>query len=74
MSGNVKKDAKKTSGKPRRPESAHVSPGDIGRSKSGVGKGKKGRIEDKLTETESDIAFTVQLLQQRLGIDEKGMV
>ena len=68
-------EAKKTAEK-RRPESAHAS---LGSSKAeqvrcGIKNNNKGRIDDKLNKTESDIALTVQLLQRRLGIDQRGMV
>ena len=65
--------AKETTGK-KRPESAHTALTASGKERPTSGKSSKGRIEDKLNKTESDIALTVQLLQQRLGIDEKGMV
>ncbi|CAB3976746.1 Hypothetical predicted protein [Paramuricea clavata] len=60
----------------RRPGSAITAstPGKTERPRSGIKKTNKGRIEDKLNKTESDIALTVQLLQQRLGIDGRGMV
>ena len=65
--------AEKTTGK-KRPVSAHTALAPSGKERPRSSKSNKGRVEDKLNKAENDIALTVQLLQQRLGIDEKGMV
>ena len=65
--------AKETTGK-RRPESAHTAFTPSGKERPTSGKSSQGRIEYKLNKTGNDIALTVQLLQQRFGIDEKGKV
>ncbi|XP_028392059.1 uncharacterized protein LOC114516707 [Dendronephthya gigantea] len=70
----------KSAGSARRPFSAPHRAASGGtsrqRPRSGIKRNNQGqgRIDDKLNKTESDIAMTVQLLQQRLGIDERGMV
>ena len=58
----------------RRPASAYTASTASGKERPTSGKSNKGRIDDKVNKTENDIALTVQILQQRLGIDERGKV
>lgn len=59
----------------KRPQTAHISsrttPKKVIERSACFG---KGRIKEQLDETEDDIALTMQLLQERLGIDIKGMI
>ena len=59
----------------RRPESAQTPSSTIrGNSARRSGSLSEGRVKHQIDETEKDIALAIHLLQERLGIDKRGIV